>query len=175
MVEKSVSGGLLRGAHALTAVIRIVAGVLLIGSVTVNFANIVGRYFFSVSIPWAEEVMLFLMVGCAFLGSGLVGWSGRQIRMDAFVAMLPPRPRAVIELVSDFLLIATSMVLAVLAWPVVAMLAEFDQRSQAASIPLALPQATLPIGFLLLALLVAVRLITRTRSGAAAPAARGDH
>src|SRR5271165_5017623 len=123
-------GNILRGAHALVAVIRVVAGALLIGSVTVNFANIIGRYFLSVSIPWAEEVMLFLMVGCVFLGSGPVGWSGRQIRMDAIVSLLPPRLRAGIELVCDLVLIATSIVLAILAWPVVAMLAEFDQRSQ---------------------------------------------
>ena len=153
-----------RGAHALTAVIRVVAGALLIGSVAVNFANIIGRYFLSTSIPWAEEVMLFLMVGCVFLGSGLVGWSGRQIRLDAVVSLLPLRLRAVIELVSDIVLIASCVVLAVLAWPVVAMLTEFDQRSQAANVPLALPQATLPVGFLILAFLVAVRVLTRTRN-----------
>jgi C4-dicarboxylate transporter, DctQ subunit len=154
-----------RGAHALTAVIRVVAGALLIGSVAVNFANIIGRYFLSASIPWAEEVMLFLMVGCVFLGSGLVGWSGRQIRMDAVVSLLPLRLRAAIELISDLVLIAGSVVIAVLAWPVVAMLAEFDQRSQAANVPLAIPQATLPVGFLILAFLVSVRVLTRTRSG----------
>ena len=165
---------ILCGAHALTAVIRVVAGVLLIGSVAVNFANIVGRYFLSASIPWAEEVMLFLMVGCVFLGSGLVGWSGRQIRMDAVVSLLPLRLRAVIELVSDLVLIASCVVLAVLAWPVVAMLAEFDQRSQAANVPLALPQATLPVGFLIMAFLVAVRVLTRTRSGTPR-AAYSDH
>ena len=165
---------ILRGAHALTVVIRVVAGVLLIGSVAVNFANIIGRYFLSASIPWAEEVMLFLMVGCVFLGSGLVGWSGRQIRMDAVVSLLPFRLRAVIELVSDLVLIAGSLVLVVLAWPVVAMLAEFDQRSQAANVPLALPQATLPVGFLILAFLVAVRVLTRTPSGAPT-AAYSDH
>jgi TRAP-type C4-dicarboxylate transport system permease small subunit len=164
---------ILLGAHALTVAIRVVAGVLLIGSVAINFVNIIGRYFLSTSIPWAEEVMLFLMVGCVFLGSGLVGWSGRQIRMDAVVSLLPLRLRGAIELVSDLVLIAGSVVLAVLAWPVVEMLAEFDQRSQAANIPLALPQATLPLGFLILAFLVTIRVLTRTRSGA--PTAYLDH
>ena len=50
-----------------------------------NFANVVGRYFFNASIYWAEEVMLFLMVGCVFLGNGVVAWSGRQLRMDVIV------------------------------------------------------------------------------------------
>jgi TRAP-type C4-dicarboxylate transport system permease small subunit len=39
------------------------------------------------------------------------------------------------------------------------MLAQFDQRSQAANIPLVIPQAMLPIGLSLMALLIAMRLI----------------
>ena len=150
-----------RWAHAAMGVIRLVSGALLVGSVAVNFANIIGRYFFAVSIQWAEEVMLFMMIGCVFLNCGLVGWAGRQIRMDAFVSLLPPRPRAVVELICELVLIATSIGLAVMAWPVVSMLAELDQRSQAANIPLVLPQAAMPIGFLLMAFLIAVRLVAR--------------
>ena len=95
--------------------------------------------------------MLFMMIGCVFLNCGLVGWSGRQIRMDAFVSLLPPALRSIVELVSEIVLMATSLLLAILAWPVVSMLAELDQRSQAANIPMVLPQAMMPIGFLLMA------------------------
>lgn len=146
-------------ARALMAFLRVASGALLIGSVAVNFANIIGRYFFSVSIQWAEEVMLFLMIGCVFLNCGLVGWSGRQIRMDAIVSLLPRPLRSIVELVCEIVLVVTCIGVAVLAWPVVSMLADLDQRSQAANIPLVLPQAMLPIGFLLMAFLVAVRLI----------------
>ena len=164
-----------RWAHLVMGVIRIVSGLMLVGSVMVNFANIIGRYFFAVSIQWAEEVMLFLMIACVFLNCGLVGWAGRQIRMDAFVALLPAKPRAVVELACELVLIATSILLVVMAWPVVSMLAELDQRSQAANIPLVLPQAMMPIGFLLMGVLIAIRLMVR---GAPRPdpiASRTDH
>ena len=46
---------LVRSAHALMAVIRVASGALLVGSVAVNFANIIGRFFFSVSIPWPRR------------------------------------------------------------------------------------------------------------------------
>ena len=164
-----------RWAHRVMGVIRIMSGALLIGSVAVNFANIIGRYFFAVSIQWAEEVMLFLMIACVFLNCGLVGWSGRQIRMDAFVSLLPPRPRAIVELICELVLIATSILLAVMAWPVVSMLAELDQRSQAANIPLVLPQAAMPIGFLLMAFLIAVRLVVRGLPAGDTLAGRSDH
>ena len=166
---------LVRGAHGLMGVIRVVSGALLVGSVAVNFANIIGRYFLSVSIPWAEEVMLFLMIGCVFLNCGLVGWSSRQIRMDAFVSMLPPALRSIVELVCEIVLMATSLLLAILAWPVVSMLAELDQRSQAANIPLVLPQAMMPIGFLLMAILIAVRLLTHRAPGENALPKISDH
>ena len=150
---------LLRGANALIAVIRVAAGLLLIGSVSINFVNIIGRYFFSVSLQWAEEVMLFLMVGCVFLGTGLVGWAGRQIRMDVIVSLLPGPARRALEWLSELVTIAVSLLIAVFAWPVIHMLAQFDQRSEAANIPLVIPQAMVPVGLTLMAALVAVRLI----------------
>jgi TRAP-type C4-dicarboxylate transport system permease small subunit len=152
---------LLRSAHGLIAVIRATAAILLAASVAINFANIIGRYFFSVSIQWAEEIMLFLMIGCVFLGSGAVGWSRRQIRMDAFVALLPPGFRQFLEVVVELVEIATCFFLAALSWPVVSMLAELDQRSQAANFPLVIPQATMPIGFVLMGLLIVAALMTR--------------
>ncbi len=150
---------LLRSAHAVMAMLRVASGVMLVGSVAVNFANIIGRYFLAVSIPWAEEVMLFLMIACVFLNCGLVGWSGRQIRMDALVSLLPARARAVMELVGEIVVAITAILVAILAWPVVSMLAELDERSEGANIPLVLPQAAMPIGFLIMAFLIGVRLI----------------
>src|ERR1700683_1459295 len=150
---------LLRGARALMAVLRVLAGAMLAASVAINFANIIGRYVFSVSVPWAEEAMLFLMIGAVFLAVPPVGWLGRYIRMDVVVSLLPPRTREVFELFADLVTIATCVMLSVFAWPVITMLAELDQRSGMANIPLVIPQAAVPIGLLLMALLMAVRLI----------------
>jgi TRAP-type C4-dicarboxylate transport system permease small subunit len=147
-----------RGAHALMAALRVAAGAMLIASGAIHFANIIGRYFLSVSLSWAEEVMLFLMIGAVFLGAAPVGWLGRHIRMDVIISMLPPRPRKVFEIFADLVTIATCVMLAVFAWPVMSMLAELDQRSQSANIPLVIPQAALPVGLLLMAVLIAVRL-----------------
>src|SRR5580698_6143018 len=147
-----------RGADALMAALRVASGLMLVASVGINFANIIGRYFLSVSLSWAEEAMLFLMIGCVFLGAGPVGWMGRHIRMDVVVSLLPPRARAAFEIFSDLVTIATCVALAIFAWPVMTMLAELDQRSESANIPLVIPQAALPVGLLLMALLIAVRL-----------------
>jgi len=151
----------LRGVSALIWVLRVAAGILLAASVALNFANVIGRYFFSTSIYWAEEIMLFLMVGCVFFGNGVVAWSGRQIRMDVVVAKLPEKVRRALDLFSELVLIATALTIVVWAWPVVHDLYAFDQRSQAADFPLYIPQALIPIGLSIMALLAAVRLLSR--------------
>jgi C4-dicarboxylate transporter DctQ subunit len=150
---------LVRGAHALMSVLRVAAGLMLVASVAINFANIIGRYFLSVSIAWAEEVMLFLMIGTVFLAAPPVGWLGRHIRMDVIVSLLPPRVRGVFEVFSDLVTIATCVMVAIFAWPVITMLDELDQRSAMANIPLVIPQIVVPLGMILMALLIAVRLI----------------
>jgi TRAP-type C4-dicarboxylate transport system permease small subunit len=156
---------IITGVRWLLAVTRAASALFLITSVGINFVNIIGRYFFSVSIPWAEEIMLFLMVGCVFTGCCAVAWEGRQIRMDVVVAILPARLRDLIEILSELVMIAAAAAVTVFAWPVVTQLAAFDQRSQAANFPLYIPQAMVPIGYCLMGLLVAIRLLVRSRRG----------
>ena len=57
--------------------------------------------------------------------------------------------------------ISSCFFLVVMPWPVVPMLAELDQRSQAANFPMVIPQAAMPIGFVLMGLLIAAALIAR--------------
>ena len=154
----------------LLAVTRTAAAVFLITSVGINFVNIVGRYFFSVSIPWAEEIMLFLMVGCVFTGCCAVAWEGRQIRMDVVLAVLPHKLRMLIDVLSELVMIAAAAAVTVFAWPVISQLAAFDERSQAANFPLVIPQVMLPVGYTLMALVVAARLLVRPRSASRAEA-----
>jgi TRAP-type C4-dicarboxylate transport system permease small subunit len=154
-----------RGVGWLLTLTRSVAAICLFASVVINFVNIIGRYVFSVSIPWAEEIMLFLMVGCVFTGCCAVAWQGRHIRMDVMISALPPKLHAFFNLLSDLVLIAAAIAVTVFSFPVILQLAQFDQRSQAANFPLVIPQAMIPIGYSLTALVVAIRLLTPRRTG----------
>src|SRR5271156_498743 len=117
--------GLVKGVRWLLMVTRTLSGICLLASVAINFVNIIGRYFFSVSIPWAEEIMLFLMVGCVFTGCCAVAWEGRQIRMDVAIGMLPPKLRELVNALSELAMIATAVAVAYFAWPVISQLAAF--------------------------------------------------
>ena len=163
---------IVRGVQKQVSALRILAGGLLVASVALNFANVIGRYFFNYSIYWAEEVMLFLMVGCVFLGNGVVAWSGRQLRMDVIVAMMPAQVQKLLALLSELIFLLVAALIVVFSLPVIRDLWLFDQRSQSAEIPMAIPQAMVPIGLSLMALLVIVRLFT---GGDGAPSDRSGH
>jgi C4-dicarboxylate transporter DctQ subunit len=163
----TVIGIVVKGVRCLLAVTRTAAALFLIASVAINFGNIIGRYFFSVSIPWAEEIMLFLMVGCVFTGCCAVAWEGRQIRMDVVLVMMPAKVREVFNILSDLVMVAAAAAVTIFAWPVITQLAAFDERSQAANFPLVIPQAMIPIGYSLMALLIALRLLMRTGAASA--------
>lgn len=137
---------------------HVAATATLLVAVALNFANVIGRYFFSAPIEWAEEVMLFMQVGVVFLAAVAVSREGRHIRMDVAVNLLPARARRIAEIFSQVVEITVAAAVTILAIPLVKQLAEFDQRSQAAQLPLAIPQALVPLGFALIAIAVAVRL-----------------
>ncbi len=156
---------ILKGVHGLLACTRALSAIMLISSVAINFANIVGRYVFDASFTWAIEIILFLMVGAVFTGCCAVAWENRHIRMDVLLRILPPNIAAMLGLLSDLVLIATAIAVAVFAYPVISQLAAFDERSAAENFPMAIPQAMIPIGYSLMALLVAVRLLTGRHHG----------
>lgn len=158
-----------KGVRWLLTLTRAVAAICLIASVALNFANIVGRYFFSVSIPWAEEIMLFLMVGCVFTGCCAVAWQSRHIRMDMLISMLPRKLHDFFNLLSELVLIGAAVVVTVFSYPVISQLAAFDERSEAANFPLVIPQSMVPIGYGLMALLIIIRLLTPRRDPAGPP------
>jgi C4-dicarboxylate transporter, DctQ subunit len=99
-----------------------------------------------------------------FLGNAVVAVRGQQLRMDVIIHALPPGLRRACDALADLTTIAVCVTLIVFGWPAVEMLSEFDQRSEAANIPLVIPQAMVPVGLGLNALLVAVRLIASLRA-----------
>jgi TRAP-type C4-dicarboxylate transport system permease small subunit len=96
--------------------------------------------------------------------------------MDVVISMMPPRLRAFFNLLSELVMIAAAVLVTVFAWPVITQLAAFDERSQAANFPLVVPQAMVPIGYSLMGLLVAIRLLWRPApAGSGGDAAAAPH
>jgi TRAP-type C4-dicarboxylate transport system permease small subunit len=140
------------GVDALMRAVRGVIAVVLVCSVALNFANVAGRKFFSAPISGAEEVMNFLMVVVVFLGAGVVAYDGTHINMEIVLDRFPPRVATALRVLAQAAAIAVAAIVVKLGVPIIDHLRAFDERSQAANVPLWIPQSAVPIGLTLLAL-----------------------
>lgn len=150
-------GAIERAVGALMAVPRLVIGGLILFSIGLNFANVIGRYVFLSPIIWAEEVMIFIMIWCVFMGAVLVSWDDRHLRMDLLSQRLT-RPWK--ELVNGLVVLFSLGVFALIivqSWEAIALFARLGQRSTTAGIPMVIPHAAVLIGFVLMFVAVAVR------------------
>jgi C4-dicarboxylate transporter, DctQ subunit len=144
------TGGPIGFGIALIRVSATLATASLMAATAINFANLIGRYFFHSSFTWAEEVMLYLMFASVFFGSAAASLYGGHISMDVMLKILPERWRRTVGYINDLIFIAVAVVLIYLSIPVIMNFIEFDQRSDAARIPIAIPQSLIPVGLVLM-------------------------
>ncbi|MGH7088569.1 MAG: TRAP transporter small permease subunit, partial [Stellaceae bacterium] len=74
-----------------------------------------------------------------------------------------------VEVFTDLCFIAVCVAITIFALLVIEQLAAFDERSQAANFPLAIPQFMVPFGLSVMAILVAIRLLVGARGPRSGP------
>jgi TRAP-type transport system small permease protein len=79
----------------------------------ITFANVVVRYFTSVSFAFTEEYSVALMVVMTFVGAAAAFGADRHIRMTFFTEKLPPRTARWVEI---FVLLASLFVFGAIGW-----------------------------------------------------------
>lgn len=145
---------------------RAVIGAVLLLSIAINFANIVGRYVFLAPLPWAEEVLSFLVIWGVCLGASAVTYDRRHLAMDLFIDSFPPRLRALADAVLLIAVVGFCGFAAVQAWQVVAIMLRLGSVSVAAGIPMAVPYAAFVAGFGLIVVAAVVEAVLRYRAPA---------
>ena len=103
--------GVIDGAVARIEAVLLALGVLLMALNTI--ANVVGRYLFSQSLFFSEEVNQALIILITFAGISYAARHGRHIRMSAFFDATPPKLRkALMVLIAA----VTAAAMFLLAW-----------------------------------------------------------
>ncbi len=128
-------------------VIRAVLGCLILAGVTLNFANVVGRYVFFAPIIWAEEVLVFIMIWCVMLGATLVTWEDQHLRMDAVHHLTPPRVRRWLNAIITLAFLVAGVFVLAQSLRVLLLAARTGQRSVVADLPMVVPFAAIPLSF----------------------------
>jgi len=135
------------------------ATALLVAIVAINGANVLGRYALNAPIGWAEEIMVFCMIGLVFGASPAVTLQASHVRMDIALQAMPAKLRRALAFLTDLISVVVLGVYVCASVPLVIRLAEFHQVSDAASVPLALPQGMVPLGLILMVLALLGRIV----------------
>ena len=163
MSEESATGqppGLVdRLGEGLTQLCLAIAAASLLCIVVVNGANVVARYLFRAPFPWAEELMLFLMILAVFAGAIAVTWRNLHIRIDTFIERAPPAVRRAALVIGTLVSIAAIVTVTTASVRIVGLMYELDQRSDALQAPSWIPQSFVSIGLGMIALLMAIKLV----------------
>lgn len=113
-----------------------ITGLAILAMALNTIANVLGRYVFSRSIYFSEELNEILMVTVTFVGLGYVTRKGRHIRMSALYDMVPERPRRWLMAAIALTTALAMLLLAWQAWEYVAKVAARGRLTPAMQIPL---------------------------------------
>jgi TRAP-type C4-dicarboxylate transport system permease small subunit len=148
---------------------RAAIGVVLLAAIAINFANIVGRYVFLAPLPWAEEVLSFVIIWGVCLGASAVTYDRRHLVMDLFVGAFPSPLRRALDALILIAIVGFSGFACIQAWKIVALMAANGQVSITAGIPMTIPYAAFVAGFALIAVAAVVEAIMRRSEPAPGP------
>ncbi len=142
---------------------RAIIGTLILIGVAIIFANVIGRYLFGAAIFWAEEILIFMVVGVVAVSAITVSFNGAHLKMDLLLERVSGRARRLIEGLTTLSFIVCCAFVAVQSFAVVAAFSRTGMVSLTAGVPLVVPHTVLLVGFVLMIVAVGVRAILAFR------------
>lgn len=125
----------------------IVIGLLAMMTVVV-LTQVIFRAFHA-SIIWSEEISIYMMVWCTFLGAGLCCRKGAMIGLEALRTALPPCARKWVTLLSA--LVTAAFLLTLTAVGIRISIQMWTQTTPILKLPMGLIYSAIPAGSIIMA------------------------
>ena len=138
--------------RALSRFEEILVSLLLVVASLLTFTQVVMRYGLGMTFPWAEELIINLLIWAGLIGSSLALRMGVHIGVDIFVKKFPPPVAKALTILGLGLGLGFCAVLAVLSVRFVIFLMGSGQMSIGLDIPMWIPYLCLPITFVLMSI-----------------------
>ena len=111
--------------------------------------QVICRYVFNHSLSWPEELATYIHVWYCFLGLSYATSHGLHLRADAFVKIMPPGLRKVLEVVADLALLFFFGYMTYIGIGVIRSMQIQNQLSPALRLPLWIVYLSLLVGSIL--------------------------
>ncbi|MCT7910054.1 TRAP transporter small permease [Arcobacter lacus] len=135
------------------AVYGMILGVLL------AFINVVLRYIFDMSLPWAAELTNYLFIWSALFGAAYGFKQGAHISITLLIEKCSPIVMKGFLIFASLLSIAYLLLISYFGYELVLFLMDFGEINVDLQIPMWIPQLVIPVAFLLAAYRVVEKLI----------------
>ena len=154
-----------RAIERLSLIAGVIAAGLIFASVLITCQMIFVRFVLNASTIWQTEAVVYMMIGATVIGLPYVQKLRGHVNVDLLPLLLPPPLRNVLAVV---VLVASLVVAALMAWygfELFHIAWERNWKSDTVwGVPLWIPYAVVPLGFVLYILQLAVDLF-RVRRG----------
>lgn len=149
----------------LSAAAAVVGAVLLMAMAVIILVAVYRRYVAGASLMWAEEATRYLAVWLVFVVIGAAHRFGGHVRIGVALERLPPRTRAVGELVAEIALVVLAATVGWFGLDIATNNLERGQTSPALGVPMGLVYLAVPIGMGLMLLQAIERLLLLAFAG----------
>lgn len=141
----------------------VIAVLLLAVMLVVLTGQVVGRYVFSSSNSWSEELARYLFVWFVMITASLACLENAHIKVDVAINLFPQKLRPWIECLGLLIFIVYALVTAYLSGKYAVNMAKIGQVSQGLSLPMVYVYSAIPICHILMAIRSAVWLVYKVR------------
>jgi TRAP-type C4-dicarboxylate transport system permease small subunit len=122
----------------------------------------------------SDEVQVFVMVAMTFLGAVVVTRRNEHLRMDVLVQFMPKPVQLGLRIAEQLLLIVLAGFVLSQSWYYASQMFRIGRTSDMAGVPMWIPHGTVALGFALILLVAAWRIVTVGRDPEAAHTAPAD-
>lgn len=111
-------------------------GALLASASVILFANVVARYVFNWSVPWAEELVRYGIIWMVFIGGSVAARKGIHIGIDILATFSPPKIRTVLHLMINAISLLFCLFITVAGFDLISQAKMFGQLAPALQVPI---------------------------------------
>lgn len=140
-----------------------VSSYLLIFSSLLIFGQVISRKVFSYSPIWSEELARYCIIWFIFFGSSLAVKKGSHATVDVLVAYLPQTPKKYLEIITNIINLAFSIIIVIAGVLMVLKLKEIGNVTPSLRLPMYVPYLAIPIGCFMMSIRYIEQLIERLK------------
>lgn len=139
----------------------ILAGACVGGVFLITFAQVIQRYVFQLSMPWANDVIQILFTYSVFLGMAVGVFNRSHLNVDFLVQLFPEKAKPWFDVFSNIVILV--FLSAVLFYSIRFVTDNMDQYMTYVQVPMSLTYAAIPITVCFMVVSVVLDLLRQFR------------